>query len=242
MRTNGGRRASRRILSMLSLSAVVAGMVGITASTASAATCQAKDGVVSSSNLQAVIDGASTGDTILITGTCVGNFVIPGGGSATNLTLVGQRRAVSSNTLDGNGTGSVLEVDTGTTVTLKNLRITNGSRPQGAGIYNDHGVVHVVGRTRVLGNTATGDGGGIFNSVGYIYLSGKAQVRGNTASTGYGGGLYNNFGTITMSGKALVTGNTAGISGGGIYNDGGTLVGATAGVNVKLNNPNDIAP
>jgi hypothetical protein len=208
------RRTSRRILSILALSALVAGMVGITASTASAATCEAKDGMVSSSNLQTIIDGASTGDTILIKGTCVGNFVIPGGGSATNLTLVGQRRAVSLNTLDGNGSGSVLEVDAGTTVTLKGLRITDGNAFQGGGIFNDHGTVRLKGRTHVLGNTVTGDGGGIFNSVGNLFLSGKARVNGNTAA-GYGGGIYNNV---------------------------GALVGATAGVNVKSNTPNDIAP
>ena len=191
---------------------LVAGTVGITSSAASAATCQAKDGVVSSSNLQSIIDGATTGDTILIKGTCVGNFAIPGGGSATNLTLQGVRRAVSLNTLDGNGSGSVLTVGVGTDVTITGLRITNGNAFQGGGIF-DQGTVRLKGRTRVIGNTVTGDGGGVFNSGSYLYLSGKAQVNGNTA----------------------------GIDGGGIERDGGSIYGATPGVNVRLNTPNDVS-
>lgn len=79
-------------------------MVGVGASAASAADCVAKDGATVSDDLQSIIDGATTGDTIIITGTCVGNFSVPGAGSATNLTLAGKRMAISWNTLDGNGT------------------------------------------------------------------------------------------------------------------------------------------
>ncbi len=49
-------------------------------------------------------------------------------------------------------------------------------------------------------------------------------------------------GTLTLQGHARVNGNTAS-DGGGIYNDlgdGGVLIGATAGVNVKFNLPNNI--
>ena len=45
-----------------------------------------------------------------------------------------------------------------------------------------------------------------------------------------------------MHGAAQVVGNTAGVDGGGVYHLNGTLVGVVAGVNVKSNIPNDIAP
>jgi hypothetical protein len=47
--------------------------------------------------------------------------------------------------------------------------------------------------------------------------------------------------TLTMIGRASVVGNTA-MSGGGIYNEVGTLVGATGSTNVVSNHPEDIAP
>jgi hypothetical protein len=206
---------------------------------AQAADCVAKDGPTVSADLQAVIDGASTGDTIIVTGTCVGNFAIPGGGTATNLTLQGKKMSISSNTLDGNGTGSVLTVGAGTTVHLKRLRIMNGTAFQGGGILNN-GIVRLEKKNRVIGNTSTSDGGGIFNS-GNLFLGGNTQISGNSAP-GYGGGIYDNFGSVTMSGKAKVHDNSCGILGGGIYHDGGAVSGATAGGNVYDNTPNDISP
>ena len=70
------------------------------------------------------IDFASTGDTITIKGTCVGNFQIPGGGTATSLTLLGKGRG-GKPILDGATTGSVVAVS-GANVTVKNLLVTNG--------------------------------------------------------------------------------------------------------------------
>lgn len=72
-------------------------------------------------------------------------------------------------------------------------------------------------------------------------MSGKAQANGDTANY-QGGGIYNTVGTLTMNDAAHVDGNTAGIEGGGIYHDSGSLVGAVAGVNVRSNIPDDIAP
>lgn len=231
------RHAPGRVLSILAILGLVAGMLALS-STADAATCLAKDKAKSSSNLQSIIDGASTGDTIVIKGTCVGNFLIPGAGAATSLTLMAKKKA----TLNGNHSGQVVNVGNNETVTFKNLLITNGHfGDYGGGIYNYMGTLHLTGTTHVNGNTGY-RGGGIYNDEGTVILSGKAHVNGNTATPEGGGGIYSYEGTVDLSGKAQVDGNTASTSGGGIYNDGATLVGAVAGVNVKSNHPDNIAP
>ena len=50
-------------------------------------------------------------------------------------------------------------------------------------------------------------------------------------------------GSVSLNGAVKVNRNTAGFGGGGIFNDAGAfLSGATAGVNVRFNEPDDIAP
>jgi hypothetical protein len=301
-------RTRSRTVSILGALGLMAGMLAITTPSSVAATCLAKDGAVSNSNLQTVIDGASTGDTIVITGTCVGNFSIPGAGSATKLTLKAQTTA----TLDGNDSGPVVTViGASEIVSIKDLSITNGHtifgggaggidnegtvnlsgktmltgnfggisnvgvlnlsghakliggggiyndgsvslsghavvqgnlNEFGGGIYNDYdGTVYMSGNAELIGNSVSDDGGGIYNN-GTVYLMDNALLRGNSAHRG--GGIFNYLsGTVYMSGNALVTRNRARpCCGGGIYNQGGTLVGAVAGVNVKNNKGYDIYP
>jgi len=57
-----------------------------------------------STDLQAVIDSANSGDTILIAGTCVGQFVVKD--KSITLRRSGKKAAI----LDGNGVGTVLSV------------------------------------------------------------------------------------------------------------------------------------
>jgi hypothetical protein len=136
----------------------------------------------------------------------------------------------------------VVHVEPSVTVTFLDLLITNGHLADyGGGIYNNHGIVNLRGTTRVIGNTGF-RGGGIYNLQGTVTMRFKARVNGNTATDEGGGGIYNYQGTIRMRGKARVNGNSAPTSGGGVYNDGGTLVGAIAGANVRHNIPDNIAP
>jgi hypothetical protein len=80
----------------------------------------------SSTNLQTVIDSASDGDVVAISGVCVGNFVVPG----TSLTLLGFGKRP---TLDGGG-GSGIVVSwiqsmnrtASTRLTISGLTIRNG--------------------------------------------------------------------------------------------------------------------
>lgn len=91
-------------------------------------------------------------------------------------------------------------VDTGATVTISGLTISNGTvfGLDGGGILN-RGALTITS-SALSGNSAAQDSGG------------ASPVGGN------GGGIANT-GTLTISGSTL-SGNTAGADGGGIYNDG----------------------
>ncbi|MGZ6546136.1 MAG: hypothetical protein ACXVEI_12570, partial [Actinomycetota bacterium] len=130
----------------------------------------------------------------------------------------------------------------------------NTATLNGGGIACVQCTVIVTGSADVNGNAAGEDGGGIWaesvseaptlrtttDLASSITLSRQSLVDGNTAG-GNGGGVFNgSLDALTMNGAAQVNGNTAS-SGGGVYNL-GTLAGATAGVNVASNNPDDIAP
>src|SRR5205809_6752374 len=147
-------------------------------------------------NLQSRIDTAQPGSTVLIKGTCVGNFVVN-----KNLRLKGNPSA----TLDGNNAGTTLTV-TGTNVHLTGLVITRGIAATGGGINAGNGNLSLLGVT-VKGNTATGSvnssGGGIY-SVGSLTIESSAVVNNRAVASGSGatnprgGGIYS-AGTLTLS-------------------------------------------
>jgi len=196
---------------LLVVLALVAGLLGIGGSPASAAPsmCQVKNlttGVTYNGNLQSAINAASDGDTIRVRGVCVGNFSIPGTGSLTNLTLVGQPGHSLRSTLDGNGTGTVLSVNFVTSpvhVRLRDLRVTGG----GAGGIINFGDLTLSGRSSVTGNS----GIGIFTAGG-LTLNDRSSVSSNT-----GGGI-DDEGGATLNDRSSVTNNTA-VIGGGIFDD-----------------------
>ena len=162
-----------------------------------------KDGR-SGSNLQAVIDAASPGDTIAVKHVCVGNFHV-----SKKLTLVCKATpGIPKAVLSASGAGRVLLISA--RVTLTDLKITHGQAYTGAGIYDDHGTV-ILKRVTVTGNAAHG-GGGIFNRNGTVTLN-DSVVSGNTA-TGYPGGIFTT-GILTLNGSSSVRHNTARLSGGG---------------------------
>ena len=143
-----------------------------------------------------------------------------------NVDIVGLGAART--TVDGNGASRVFFVESGATVAFSDLTVANGKAQSGhgngAGIFNDRGIVTIRNCT-IRGNRAAGTGGGIFNDS----AGGSAQmtiinstVSGNAAS--YSGGGISNVGwggsaqmTIINS---TVSGNAAPSSGGGIFNQG----------------------
>ena len=115
-------------------------------------TCQAKNLQKKSkgSSVQTIINAATAGNTIEITGICKGALTVD-----KTLTLDGAAtKQVAVPTLDGNQQGSVIN-QTGGALTVRDLKITNGSGTPttgdpdfiaGAGIYNGGGTTLDAGR------------------------------------------------------------------------------------------------
>ncbi len=241
------RRDTDMVLRLLAGSALVAGMVGMAGSPASAAPakCQVKNlttQVNYNGRLQSAIDAANNGDTIRVKGVCIGNFLIPGAGSVTNLTLVGQPGHKVRSTLDGNHSGTVLTVDFVTSsvhVTIKNLRITGGSlgifnlgsltlngrssvsENRGSGIETPGSLI-MNDRSSVSGNTDSG-----IDDEGAVTLNDHSSVRGNTGTDG--GGIFDDDTFLALNDSSSVTGNTAAF-GGGIYEIGHVTLSGHASV------------
>lgn len=106
-------------------------------------------------------------------------------------------------TISGNNNSRVFYVNSGTTVTLSGLTITQG---------------WITGTGSPSGD-CTGCGGGIYNN-GTMTLNGNTIVTGNAAYEG--GGIWNNSGTLTIDG--VVSNNTADRACGGILNWPGTTI------------------
>ena len=176
-----------------------------------------------SDNLQTAITAAAPGSTLLIKGTCDGNFTVP-----KNLTLTGSPTA----TLDGLGSGRTVTVAGGVVVAMNNLTITGGDvsgpGPAGAG----GGILSLtatltLNHCLVTRNTASSAGGGIVSGslgpvqAGLLTLN-STRVTNNVAvgsGGGGGGGILNHNGTAILN-NSTVSGNS-GPGGGGIANGNG---------------------
>jgi len=73
-------------------------------------------------SLQAGVDAAAAGDTLIVRGTCIGTATI-----TKDLTLRGVSSGPFVATLDGNGVGPVLSVTGTVVVAIDNLLVTNGT-------------------------------------------------------------------------------------------------------------------
>ena len=183
------------------------------------------------SSLQAAVNAAAPGDTLEVSGTCVGNTTVD-----RDITIKGEGR---SPTLDGGRAGTVVHITDGTT-TLEDLTITNGVASAESVEGNPccvGGGIAISGPTAaarlvdslVTGNSAGVFGGGIDVDDGTLTLV-DSTVSGNTSSSS--GGIDSDFGTITLI-DSTVSGNVATGGGtctaadlscaGGIWNFGGTL-------------------
>ena len=195
-------------------------------------------------SVQAAINAASAGDTIVICkGTYEENVTI-----SRNLTLAADQGEDVE--LEGTGSGSVVTIPAGVAATIRGLIITGGAGTAddrgflrgggilnsgtltvdtcdiakntaqiGGGIYNDDGAeLDIIGRSFVSENSG-GDGGGIYNN-GTLTVGDGAELLDNEAD-GNGGGIFNE-GQVTIDGGNVI-GNTAAGTGGGIINFAGSL-------------------
>ena len=113
-------------------------------------------------------------------------------------------------------TGGVFKIDSGSTVLIGGVTISNGSAAAGAGIMNAGDLT--VQNSIITGNTASAVGGGVYNDGGTLTLDGTA-VSYNSAAIG--GGVASCNGDVTIEGGSVIAHNTAG-EGGGIYTGGST--------------------
>src|SRR4051812_12524491 len=127
-------------LAVAAVVAVVASLGGAavapSASAAIAVSCPAQ-------NLQTALNSAPPDSIIIVTGTCTGDFTL-----GKNVKLVGPA------ILDGNATGTVVNVATGVTATLNSVTIRNGKSFSGGGISNSGTVI--LNYSTVTGNTVSG--------------------------------------------------------------------------------------
>jgi hypothetical protein len=182
-------RARRSGMAALVSSALMTAVLAV-AAPASAATisvhCPAQD-------LQTKIDAAPGGSTLLISGTCVGNFVLD-----KNLTLKGNPTA----TLDGNDVGRTLTIPNTHTVHLINLTITGGRAAVGAGISHNAGVLtlnHVTVENNFARGTTSAQAGGINAGNVALHLTASRVIH-NWAVASDGAGASAQAAGIVMMG------------------------------------------
>ncbi len=167
---------------------------------------------------QAVLDSLS-GDTI--------TFNLPAGPNTITLQtaiLIDKNIVITGPangplTVSGGGFVRVFNVMAGTTASLSNMTIANGSATQSGAIQNDGDLT--IENCTLSGNAATiGDGGAIRND-GTLKIT-NSTLSGNSAVTD-GGAILNGLSRSLTLGNVTLVKNTAGGNGGGI-NSAGTLV------------------
>jgi predicted outer membrane repeat protein len=198
-------------------------------------------------DLQGRIDGASSGDTIVVYGTCYGNFTIDN----KNLTLQGGSAGA---TLNGRGSGTTLTIENSVDTRIDNLTITNGSATYGGGIHDEEAsltlanvtirdnradfgggmwarfayTVDMTGVT-VTRNTAGSNGGGIFVLASQLSMTAStvSKNRSRTSVDGGGGGIWAEDANVLLT-STKVTTNTSADYGGGIAAYGGSFRGGAS--------------
>jgi hypothetical protein len=176
-------------------------------------------------NIQAAVDAASNGDTIVLKrGTYYENVVIN-----KSVTLIGfgpGETIIDGDTGNNVIAGGVINItkphlqSTGPSVTLVGMTITGGTAHYGGGIFNDAGSLDL-SWISIGDNSASLSGGGIYTMGGTVTMDGNTTVAGNTAPVA--GGIVNDGGTVTMNSGSSITANTAQV-GGGVENVQGTLI------------------
>jgi hypothetical protein len=174
--------------------------------------------------LRAALASAANGDTIDATGIS-GTILLTTGELLVSNSVVITGPGPANLAVDGGGVSRVFRIESGRTVTISSLTITNGRSEFGIGgcIYNDHSTL-TVSNCILSGNSANADGGAIYNrgSFGSVALTIINSILSGNSGT-QGGGIYNDG---TSSGRATLMiinstlSDNAASTGGGIHNNG----------------------
>jgi len=181
----------------------------------------------------AAVGTASAATAIACTDQAIGQAVSNGGDYTFScgpnpVTIIVTGRTVSKGvsfngggfiTLSGNNANRLFNVNSGVTVSFRNMTLRNAKYSLGGGALNNLGTINLTNVT-LTDNTAQ-QGAAVLNGP-----SGTLTVTDSTISdnrvTGNGGGIYNSGGTLTIA-NSVISGNTAG-TGGGIYASGSTTI------------------
>jgi hypothetical protein len=129
---------------------------------------------------------------------------------------------VQRSTAGGTPDFRIFKINSGNTVSISGLTITNGRTLAsfGGGIFNELSTLNLRD-CAISGNSAV-HGGGIYNNLGTLSVT-NSTFSGNSSTTGSGGGIFNDS-TLNVT-NSTFSGNSGGTSGGGgIANvDGGTV-------------------
>ncbi len=153
---------------------------------------------------------------------------------ANGLYTSGPNAGQPKDTLDADGIGSALCVQTTVPVSIRDLRITGADGVSGLSIQDDGADVTLLGGTLITGNQAD-KGGGVYISAGSLAIKG-AVISGNIA-TAEGGGIYNDGGSVTFYFGSIESNSALGY-GGGVSNNSGSFE-MKDGACIKENSAND---
>ena len=132
-------------------------------------------------------------------------------------------------TISGNNTVGIFYVAPNVNFVLTNLTIANGSSPNGAGIFNDHGQV-TVNACRIIGNHAqaasgTGTNSGADGFGGAVYNSGQfTAIDSSFISNSVTGGFGQQDLWLAPEDWFCSPGGAGGNAGGGVIFNSGTLI------------------
>ncbi len=130
-----------------------------------------------------------------------------------SLTIDGSGQAI---TVYGVSSYQIFSVNSGATLSLRNLTINDGLATDGGGADNA-GILTVTNSTFSNNSTGGGEGGGIYSDT--MLTVTNSTFSDNSATGGLGGGISNDGGTMTVTNSTFSNNSTGGGEGGGIYSD-----------------------
>jgi fibronectin-binding autotransporter adhesin len=125
-------------------------------------------------------------------------------------------------TIDAGGQSSVMSIESGT-VTLTDLKFTNGNASLGGGIMIWDPATVMLENSLVSNNYAANGGGGIY-CAGVLVMSNTIVEYNESRDTGGGVHVYGGFGGSFAAINSNISDNAARAAGGGLFNEGANVM------------------